>query len=102
VTDTAPTSPPELSEQSKRLIVGTVAHNVEAHPVQAAKQLAYLNRMDEKGKLDVYDAFRRDTIAAQLHDKHFCRECGRELRDPDSKKAGIGPDCAEKLAQAGG
>ena len=102
MTDTAPTSPTQLSDQSKAFITRTVEAYVIDHPVLAAKQLSYLNRMDERGRLDAYDAFRRDALAAQLLEKHACEDCGRPLETEESKARGVGPDCLEKREQARG
>jgi hypothetical protein len=35
-----------------------------------------------------------DRIEKMLTSAHLCRRCGRELTDPASIEAGIGPDCA--------
>jgi hypothetical protein len=69
-------------------------------PVKAALKLAWVveqcRRARARGdqrEADQWDAA-RGQLEALLDGLHRCRRCGRELWDPDSVAAGIGPECA--------
>ncbi len=91
---TSPTA--ELPDTSKRTIDITLGHNIDAHPQNAAKQLAYLDKMAKLGELDRYDDYRRSSLRRQLLEKHRCEDCGRALEDPESRRHGVGRDCLEE------
>lgn len=57
-------------------------------PGRAAKHARYWRA---HGRQDVAERIEADLKAAGR-----CRVCGRELTDPASIKAGIGPDCAQR------
>jgi hypothetical protein len=76
----------------------TPAARAEARKLaQVRKLTARLARMESFGRGDDPLAERlREQIATRLVGR--CRECHRALSDPDSLAAGIGPECASKVA----
>lgn len=81
----------------------TIAHraasNVVRTPTKAAQRLRWLKR-DDVAELAPLGVLEVKALELALGRQVRCRECGRELKDAASVKAGIGPDCAAKLAGA--
>lgn len=76
------------------------ARSYANHPGKAARklrwvrlQLAAAQAAGDQKTVDQWDDA-RDQLEALLNSCGRCRCCGRLLRDPDSVKAGIGPECA--------
>lgn len=67
-------------------------------PTKAAR---YLARLDAAGDdLEARHTAQRDALRAILAGAERCRVCGRELKDPESVRLGIGPDCRAKAGAA--
>ena len=71
-------------------------------PIKAARKLAWVTEQCRRARLrgdqheaDQWDAARGE-LEALLAGLHRCRICGRELSDPASITAGIGPECNRK------
>jgi hypothetical protein len=70
------------------------------HPGKAAQRATWLRQKstDARARGDMLEADHFDDQAARyeavLGHLGRCRCCGRELKHPDSVKAGIGPECA--------
>lgn len=87
-----------LSDASRATVEAVVDTFVTKHPVQAAKQLARLDKAVANGvEMDAYDAYRHHQLRVQLVAHQRCTECGRHLEDPESVKRGVGPECWEKV-----
>ena len=71
-------------------------------PTKAARKLAWVTEQCRRARArgdhqeaDQWDAARGE-LEALLATLHRCRKCGRELWDPASVAAGIGPECVRK------
>lgn len=77
------------------------ARTYASHPGKAARKLRWVRlRLEaalaagDQAEADLWDDA-RGQLEALLAAWGRCRSCGRLLRDPESVRAGIGPECVK-------
>lgn len=72
----------------------------------AAQAHLFRKRADEARRRGMFATARSlmsEAVALEqaLHEERRCKECGRELTDPDSIGLGIGPECRKRKESNG-